>query len=126
MSASDNTHKVPLKQWRKWTPAARKVFNETFETMSDNQGLFRHPKTAAVPQAQWTTTAWNAAWIAADAVVGEVLLAGTVVQDISPKTGVVVREQRVKRSSSSPSAAQPSFGSVPLKREGQKVKGLPS
>jgi len=102
------------------------VFNETFETMSDNQGLFRHPKTAAVPQAQWTTTAWNAAWIAADAVVGEVLLAGTVVQDISPKTGVVVREQRVKRSSSSPSAAQPSFGSVPLKREGQKVKGLPS
>jgi hypothetical protein len=69
MSSSDNINKVPLKQWKRWTPAARKVFNETYETMNANQGLFQHPKTAALPQAQWTTTAWNAAWIAADAVV---------------------------------------------------------
>lgn len=101
MSSSDNTFKVPLKQWRKWTPAARKVFNEVYDTMVNNQGLFQHPKTAAVPQAQWTTTAWNAAWIAADAVVGEALRAGAVVKDIKPRTGEVVREQRVKRSSSS-------------------------
>lgn len=104
MSSSDNVNKVPLKQWKRWTPAARKVFNETFETMNENQGLFQHPKTAAVPQAQWKTTAWNAAWTAADAVVGAVLQAGDVVKDITPK-GKVVREQRVKRSSSSQRAA---------------------
>lgn len=100
MSSSKNLYAVPLKQWRKWTPAARKVFNETFETMNDNQGLFQHPKTAAVPQAQWTTTAWNAAWTAADAVVGAVLQAGDEVLDVTPK-GKVVRKQLVKRSSSS-------------------------
>lgn len=106
MSASDNTHKVPLKQWRKWTPAARKVFNETFETMSDNQGLFQHPKTAAVPQAQWTTTAWNAAWIAADAVVGAQRPEEKEPQ-APAKSAAPARKPPAKSSSSSPSAAQP-------------------
>jgi hypothetical protein len=100
MSSSDNTFKVPLKQWRKWTPAARKVFNETYDTMLNNQGLFQHPKTAAVPQVQWKTTAWNAAWTAADVVVDAVFWSGDVVKDVTPK-GKVVREQHVKRSSSS-------------------------
>lgn len=102
MSSSDNVNKVPLKQWKRWTPAARKVFNETYETMNENQRLFRHPKQAAVPQEQWTTTAWNAAWTAADAVVGAVLQAGDEVLDVTPK-GKVVRKQHVKRSSSLPS-----------------------
>ena len=66
--ASENTFKVPSKQWRKWTPAARKVFNRTYDDMLNNQHVFLHPKTAAVPQEQWKTTAWNAAWTAADAV----------------------------------------------------------
>lgn len=104
MSSSDNTHKVPLKQWRKWTPAARKVFNETYDTMLNNQGLFQHPKTAAVPQAQWTTTAWNAAWTAADAVMDAAPRDGDVVSDVTPK-GKVVRTASVKRSSSSRAAA---------------------
>lgn len=125
MSGSDNTHKVPMRHWRKWTPQARKVFNETYDTMLNNQGLFQHPKTAAVPQAQWKTTAWNAAWTAADAVVGAAPRDGDVVSEITP-SGKVVRNVSVKRSSTSPRAGQPSFGSVPLKREGRKVKGLPA
>lgn len=100
MSSSDNTFKVPLKQWRKWTPAARKVFNETYETMTDNQGLFQHPKTAAVPQAQWMTTAWNAAWIAADAVVGAQRQEEEERQ-APAKSAAPARKQPAKRSSSS-------------------------
>lgn len=100
MSESNN-HKVPLKHWRKWTPQARKVFNETYETMLENQGLFLHPKQATVPQAQWKTTAWNAAWTAADAAVGAAPRDGDVVSDVTPK-GKVVRSVTVKRSSSSP------------------------
>lgn len=128
MSESNN-HKVPLKQWKRWTPAARKVFNETYETMLENQGLFLHPKSAAIPQAQWKTTAWNAAWTAADAAVGAVLRDGDEVSDVTPK-GKVVRTATVKRSSSSPRAGQPSsgkmrFGDVPLKREGRTVGRLP-
>lgn len=128
MSAS-NSHKVPLKHWRKWTPQARKVFNETYETMLENQGLFLHPKMATVPQAQWKTTAWNAAWTAADAVVGAALRDGDEVSDVTPK-GKVVRTVTVKRSSSLPRAGQLSsgkmrFGDVPLKREGRKVGWLP-
>lgn len=119
MSESNN-HKVPLKHWRKWTPQARKVFNETYETMLENQGLFLHPKQATVPQAQWKTTAWNAAWTAADAVVGAALQDGDVVSDVTPK-GKVVRSVSVKRSSRSPRVGQPSFDML-HKREAQKKR----
>lgn len=103
MSESNN-HKVPLKHWRKWTPQARKVFNETYETMLENQGLFLHPKQATVPQAQWETTAWNAAWTAADAVVGAAPRDGDEVIVLS-RSGKDVGKEIVKRSSSSPRAA---------------------
>ena len=103
MSSSDNTHKVPLKQWKRWTPAARKVFNETYETMADNQGLFQHPKTAAVPQAQWTTTAWNAAWIAADAVVAAQRQEAKELQ-APAKSAASARKRPAKSSSTSRSA----------------------
>ena len=109
MSASDNTHKVPLKQWRKWTPAARKVFNETYDTMVNNQGLFQHPKTAAVPQAQWTTTAWNAAWTAADAVVGAQRQEEKERQDLA-KSAAPARKPPAKRSSSSRSVGRKKCG----------------
>lgn len=122
--SDSNSHKVPMRHWRKWTPQARKVFNETYETMLENQGLFLHPKQATVPQAQWKTTAWNAAWTAADAVVDAAPRDGDVVPEIDRK-GKVVRELSVKRSSSSPRAGRLRFGDVPLKREGRTVGGLP-
>lgn len=118
--SESNIHKVPLKHWRKWTPQARKVFNETYETMLENQGLFLRPKQATVPQAQWKTTAWNAAWTAADAVVGAAPRDGDVVSDVTPK-GKVVRSVSVKRSSSSPRAGQPSSGVLRRKVKGSTV-----
>jgi hypothetical protein len=62
-----NPFKVPLSQWRKWTPEARAVFNEVNGRMRDNQKLVTHPDAKAMPPAQWETIAWNAAWLAADA-----------------------------------------------------------
>lgn len=66
-----NLYHVPGKKWRKWTARAREVFNLVYSTMRSNQRLFAHPKAAPVSRDHWNTTAWNAAWIAANAANGE-------------------------------------------------------
>jgi hypothetical protein len=38
--------------------------------MMQNQGLFKHPEDEIVNTAYWKTTAWNAAWTAAEQVMG--------------------------------------------------------
>ena len=63
-----NRHLVPKRQWRKWSAAGRKVFNEVFSTMSQNQRTFLHPHHDKISWRLRKTTAWNAAWIAADAL----------------------------------------------------------
>lgn len=63
----DNVYKVNERQWKKWGEKGQKVFIEVFERMRDNQDLFLHPVVNLLPEKQWETTAWNAAWIAADA-----------------------------------------------------------
>jgi hypothetical protein len=63
-----NVHGVAKRQWKKWDKLARYVFNETYELMINNQGLFKHPKDVPSDLEMWKTTAWNAAWIAADNV----------------------------------------------------------
>lgn len=63
-----NAHHVPVKQWRKWPSLARVIFNELYSTMNDNQKLFLHPEVTAMSAKKWKTVAWNASWIAADAV----------------------------------------------------------
>jgi len=65
----ENVFKVNKKKWKKWSPLARAVFNDVYELMHDNSYLFRHPQDGPVYHKHWKTTAWNAAWIAADAVV---------------------------------------------------------
>jgi hypothetical protein len=63
-----NKYKVPQKQWRKWKPQAQTVFNAVYFAMTRNrQELFQHPDAPKIPAAQWRTTSWNAAWIAAAA-----------------------------------------------------------
>lgn len=64
-----NHNGVPRSQWKKWPDIAQRVFNDTYEVMTENQRLFVHPKAAAIDIDHWSTTAWNAAWTAADAVV---------------------------------------------------------
>jgi hypothetical protein len=67
-STTRNVNRVPVKQWAKWSPTARRVFNATHLAMTTDQDLFLHPKATPLPNTQWSTTAWNAAWIAAEAV----------------------------------------------------------
>jgi len=64
-----NLYKVSASQWKKWPDIAQRVFNETYGVMLENQRLFFHPKAPALEVNFWKTTAWNAAWTAADAVV---------------------------------------------------------
>lgn len=69
-NGSRNAHKVPKKQWNRWNEDERIVFNELYDQMVQNQSVFTHPQTPEMPQDQWTTICWNAAWTAADAMKG--------------------------------------------------------
>lgn len=63
-----NHYKVPAKQWKKWCDLSQRVFNETYCTMAHNKNLFMHPAQDEPRDEYWNTTAWNAAWTAAEAV----------------------------------------------------------
>ena len=63
----DNDYDVPKKQWDRWTFAERKVFNIVFSSMTDDPKLFQHPD-ANIKYEHWVTTAWNAAWNAAELI----------------------------------------------------------
>lgn len=66
-----NKHKVPVRQWRKWSNHARRVFNAMYYAMRPTrQFVFIHPKATPVTREQWQTTRWNAAWEAACAADG--------------------------------------------------------
>lgn len=68
VESRSNLYRVPLKQWRRWTPTAKQAFNEVYSAMVKNQGLFLHPKQERLSRSHWQTTAWNAAWTAANAI----------------------------------------------------------
>lgn len=63
-----NRHKVPKRQWKKWTGLQQLVFNDMYETLLNDQEMFLHPKADPSRQEYWKTTAWNTAWLAADSV----------------------------------------------------------
>lgn len=62
----ENTYKVQKKQWEKWDENEQYIFNSLFEMMLNNQSLFKHPGADYLLAEFWTTTAWNAAWMAAN------------------------------------------------------------
>lgn len=62
----ENIFKMPKKQWKKWNELERKIFNDLNEFMLNNQAIFSHPDAAIVEDECWGTTAWNAAWTAAE------------------------------------------------------------
>lgn len=61
-----NLYGVSKRQWKKWNEQEQGLFNELFGVMYDNQHLFKHPATPYQTASYWKTTAWNAAWMAAD------------------------------------------------------------
>ncbi len=64
----ENMFGVSKRQWKKWTPLGRAVFNDVYYAMSENQRIFLHPRADMDLREYWKTTAWNAAWAAAQAV----------------------------------------------------------
>lgn len=63
-----NKHKVPLKQWRRWSRQAQKIFNSMYHSMRPRmQFVYMHPSAKALPREHWETIRWNTAWMAADA-----------------------------------------------------------
>jgi hypothetical protein len=66
----ENIYFVPKRQWRKWSDTEQRLFNGMYQTMLDQQ-LFKHPLGATQSDECWKTTAWNAAWMAADLLKAE-------------------------------------------------------
>lgn len=67
-----NKHKVPQKQWNKWSNLAKKVFNNMMASMRPSmQFAFHHPSAPLLSKEHWATVRWNAAWAAACAANGE-------------------------------------------------------
>ena len=67
-----NTYKVPLKQWRKWSELARRVFNLHFYELKINQAILcgtTRNRDYLISKKEWRTQSWNAAWLAADSVM---------------------------------------------------------
>lgn len=67
-ATSRNIYRVQPRQWRKWNAKARETFNWLFGLMTKQPELFAHPKAPKQRPEHRKTTAWNAAWLAADAV----------------------------------------------------------
>lgn len=63
-----NINRVPMKKWKQWSEPARTVFNRVYDYALNNQWAMLHPKSPVPKTDHWKTTAWNTAWIAADAV----------------------------------------------------------
>lgn len=65
----ENEYAVSKRQWKKWDEQERYLFNSIYTQMMSRPDLFMHPETMKLlhhPLMTWETTAWNAAWIAAD------------------------------------------------------------
>lgn len=71
-AGSTNTYKVPIRQWRKWSELARRVFNLHFYELKENQAILcatTKNKDYLISKREWHTQSWNAAWLAADSVM---------------------------------------------------------
>lgn len=61
----ENLYRVSPRPWKRWTPAARRLFNDMYELGAD-QSFFKHPDAQPVDCRNWITLRWNFAWMAAD------------------------------------------------------------
>jgi hypothetical protein len=66
--STQNRYKVPSRQWSRWSQIARRVFNGTYKAMQGPSTAYMHPDAPPQRRVWWRTVAWNAAWLAADAV----------------------------------------------------------
>lgn len=63
-----NKHKVPKKQWNRWSNFAQRMFNDVMYAMRPSmQSVLIHPGSMVMGLEHWKVLRWNAAWLAADA-----------------------------------------------------------
>jgi len=65
-----NINRVPKRQWRRWSEAARRAFNGIYGLMK-TQDFYKHPEAPKLKREHWKTTRWNAAWCAAQVTDGK-------------------------------------------------------
>ena len=63
-----NCYHVQKKVWSEWSKTAQAVFNRSYSFFIKNKETMFHPKAVAPNKVHYRTTAWNAAWIAANSV----------------------------------------------------------
>lgn len=63
----ENKYKVPAKQWKKWNHLQKHIFERTYEALSVCGSIIYPPGMKTTPK-QIKVVAWNAAWLAADAI----------------------------------------------------------
>ena len=67
MAKVKNTNKVSSRMWSNWRDDQRRLFNATHdEIMRLGPTLMLHPNNVQMPHEEFSTIAWNAAFIAAD------------------------------------------------------------
>jgi len=67
VDSAENEFNVPADSWNGWDKSQRSRFNEVYSAMRLSPSLFTHPDAITISAEQWTTIAWNAAWVAAGA-----------------------------------------------------------
>ena len=67
VESTENEYNVPVDKWDKLDGSQRARFNTVYSAMRLSPSLFTHPDAITIPAEQWTTIAWNAAWVAAGA-----------------------------------------------------------
>ncbi len=83
-----NPHKVPKKQWSKWSPASQRLFNGMMYSLRPSmQFAFLHPDCPPMAKEHWQTTRWNAAWMAAEFAKKGVLKKVVIVDDKAKRRG---------------------------------------
>ena len=63
-----NCYNVNYRVWGRWSKEAQAVFNRSYKFYIKDKQFMIHPKADVPTLTHWRTTAWNAAWIAADCV----------------------------------------------------------
>ena len=65
-----NAYAVNASRWRRWSIPARRTFNTVFHTLMESWDLITPNTLHDAKPAAIRVTAWNTAWIAADAANG--------------------------------------------------------
>jgi len=72
MSAGTNIDEDDLPD--EWTAQQREVFGRVFRFIYCNQDNVKHPKASSICERHWRTVAWNAAFVAANALCDTLLV----------------------------------------------------